>query len=180
MRIPLTIKSQSLVLEFLNTVDPSTGTDILSDPYATSRWAEERIGEIGPPPDIHDLAWAVEVRGALRFLLSGRPLEPPAPASTEVLGRASRLAALSLTFDAAGPTLHTFAVGPDRILGEILVAAHDAVADGSWRRIKLCRNPECRRAFYDQSRNHSRIWCRMAECGNKMKARRFRLRQRSG
>lgn len=53
------------------------------------------------------------------------------------------------------------------------------VADEGWRRLKLCANEHCRWAFYDESRNRSRRWCDSAECGNVMKVRAFRERQRA-
>ncbi len=53
-----------------------------------------------------------------------------------------------------------------------------AMADGSWSRIKACRNDTCRWLFYDQSRNRSGTWCTMAICGSRMKARAYRARQR--
>jgi len=50
------------------------------------------------------------------------------------------------------------------------------MADGSWQRLKACRSETCRWAFIDNARNHSRLWCDMATCGNRAKARAFRSR----
>jgi predicted RNA-binding Zn ribbon-like protein len=52
-----------------------------------------------------------------------------------------------------------------------------AMSAGSWRRLKLCANPDCGRAFYDSSRNRSARWCSMATSGNRMKGRAYRRRQ---
>lgn len=41
-------------------------------------------------------------------------------------------------------------------------------------RIRACDNPECRWLFLDTSKNHTRRWCDMKICGNRMKARRFK------
>ena len=46
-----------------------------------------------------------------------------------------------------------------------------AMADGSWSRVKSCRNDTCRWLFYDHSRNRSGTWCTMAICGSRMKSR---------
>jgi predicted RNA-binding Zn ribbon-like protein len=43
-------------------------------------------------------------------------------------------------------------------------------------RVHQCRNGTCRWLFLDMSRNHSRRWCDMKLCGNRMKARRFQRR----
>lgn len=44
-------------------------------------------------------------------------------------------------------------------------------------RVKFCENPDCRWAFYDESRPRSRRWCADA-CGSLIKVRRFRARRR--
>ncbi|WP_330256699.1 CGNR zinc finger domain-containing protein [Nocardia sp. NBC_00565] len=41
----------------------------------------------------------------------------------------------------------------------------------SWPRLKTCREPSCRWAFFDHSRNHGRTWCSMDVCGNRVKVR---------
>lgn len=61
----------------------------------------------------------------------------------------------------------------------IATAFADLLATDGGRRIKACANEHCRWAFYDDSRNRSRRWCCSSECGNVMKARAFRQRQRS-
>jgi len=48
-----------------------------------------------------------------------------------------------------------------------------------WRRVKACPGPDCGWVFHDGSRNGSRRWCDMAECGNRAKGAAFRARQRA-
>jgi predicted RNA-binding Zn ribbon-like protein len=58
--------------------------------------------------------------------------------------------------------------------------AHSAVellTSGPLEHLKVCGN--CRWLFLDQSRNHSRRWCSMEECGKQMKQRRFVERRRA-
>ncbi len=45
--------------------------------------------------------------------------------------------------------------------------------------VRTCGNPTCRWLFLDTSKNHTRRWCDMKICGNRMKGRRFRSQQRS-
>jgi predicted RNA-binding Zn ribbon-like protein len=54
---------------------------------------------------------------------------------------------------------------------EELLTSDDAV------RVRACDAPTCRWLFLDTSKNHSRRWCNMKVCGNRMKARRFQARQ---
>ena len=44
----------------------------------------------------------------------------------------------------------------DAALATLLAAVAGAIADGSWSRMKACRDPGCRWAYFDHSRNRSR------------------------
>ena len=45
--------------------------------------------------------------------------------------------------------------------------------------LRECGNAECRWLFLDTSKNHTRRWCDMKICGNRMKARRFKEQHRA-
>jgi predicted RNA-binding Zn ribbon-like protein len=64
---------------------------------------------------------------------------------------------------------------PDRPLWPIAVAAVDLLRSDRLARLKLCGN--CRWLFVDRSRNGSRRWCSMDECGVHTKMRRYRARR---
>jgi hypothetical protein len=61
-----------------------------------------------------------------------------------------------------------------------LIAIADAQAAGTWRRLKVCRNPRCEAAFFDRSRNNSGAWHDVRVCGNPANLRAYRTRQREG
>jgi predicted RNA-binding Zn ribbon-like protein len=61
-------------------------------------------------------------------------------------------------------------------LRPIVHAAVELLTDGPLERLKRCVN--CRWLFLDQSRNHSRRWCSMEECGVQRKHARFVERRR--
>lgn len=44
--------------------------------------------------------------------------------------------------------------------------------------LRQCGSSECRWLFLDTSKNHTRRWCDMKICGNRMKARRFKAQHR--
>ena len=73
----------------------------------------------------------------------------------------------SLRFEPTGSPL-------ERIVGTLAAIVHEAMIDGSWQRMKLCR--ECSWLFFDNSRNRSGGWCSMAICGNRSKNRSYRRR----
>jgi predicted RNA-binding Zn ribbon-like protein len=66
--------------------------------------------------------------------------------------------------------------GVDGALGRLLAIVHVSIADGTWSRLKACREDSCEWAFYDHTKNRSGAWCDMGVCGNRAKARAFRER----
>jgi len=46
--------------------------------------------------------------------------------------------------------------------------------------VQMCNGDNCGWLFIDSSKNHSRRWCDMRDCGNRAKIRRHRLRQKRG
>ena len=67
----------------------------------------------------------------------------------------------------------------DRMLWPVLRSAADLLASADLRRVGACANERCGWLFLDTSRNHSRRWCAMEDCGNRAKARRHYRRQRA-
>ncbi len=59
-------------------------------------------------------------------------------------------------------------------------AAAELLAEGELGRVKQCGNDGCNWLFVDLSRNRSRRWCDMKDCGNRAKARRHYARRRRG
>ena len=90
---------------------------------------------------------------------------------------------LDLRLDLRGaPTLRADVPGDlARDISAATVAALlRAMARPGWPRFKACRGEDCRWVFVDGSRNTSRRWCDMANCGNRAKVATFRDRHRSG
>jgi predicted RNA-binding Zn ribbon-like protein len=170
------------VQEFVNTVDIGDGVDQLADPVRLGAWlAERELLDEGERLGTADLQLAVEVREALRGLLlanAGADLDPGAAAS---LNRSARNARLLVRFGddgRAGLEPEPEAAGVERAVACLLAIVYTAMAEGTWARLKACRNHACEWAFYDHSKNRSGRWCTMEVCGNAMKARAYRSRQR--
>ncbi|MEW9834075.1 CGNR zinc finger domain-containing protein [Mesorhizobium marinum] len=64
---------------------------------------------------------------------------------------------------------------PMRLEAALAVSALGLLAGDAWRKIRICAN--CNWLFVDRSRNGSRLWCDMAVCGNRRKARRHYARK---
>lgn len=60
----------------------------------------------------------------------------------------------------------------DRMLWSIARSAADLLTLGNLDRVSQCGDDECGWLFIDTSKNHSRRWCDMNDCGNRAKARR--------
>ena len=60
---------------------------------------------------------------------------------------------------------------PEHVLAMLADIATQFVTDVDLRYLKRCENKTCIRFFLDTSKNHSRRWCSMKGCGNRMKAR---------
>src|SRR5439155_15372239 len=45
-------------------------------------------------------------------------------------------------------------------------------------RVRQCQGDTCEWMFVDSTKNHSRRWCVMSDCGNVAKVRRFRMKNR--
>ena len=66
----------------------------------------------------------------------------------------------------------------DRMLWQISESAAELLINGDLTRIRRCANDLCNWLFLDISRNRTRQWCIMKDCGNVAKVRRFRAKQR--
>ncbi len=66
----------------------------------------------------------------------------------------------------------------DRILWPVVWSAAELLTTGDLLRLRECGGEDCGWLFEDTSRNRSRQWCDMQDCGNLAKVRRFRTRLR--
>ena len=69
----------------------------------------------------------------------------------------------------------------DYPLGPIARSAADLLTEHHLlAHVSQCEGDNCGWLFLDASKNHSRCWCDMRDCGNRAKVRRYRLKQRAG
>jgi predicted RNA-binding Zn ribbon-like protein len=66
----------------------------------------------------------------------------------------------------------------DRFLWNIVQDAADFMTSDELDRIGQCAGDNCEWLFLDMSKNRSRQWCTMEDCGNRAKARRFYNRKK--
>lgn len=168
-----------LLQDFVNTNDIEGGTDALGTPARLHRWLVDR--ELVSPAEsiaIDELRRTLEIREGLRGLGRANNGEPLDRGRLAALNRSANGIPVVISVQPDDWSLQPAARGVDAFLGNILAAFARSMADGSWSRVKACRNATCGWLFYDHSRNRSGTWCTMAICGNRMKSRSYRTRRR--
>ncbi|MCP2237793.1 CGNR zinc finger domain-containing protein [Prauserella halophila] len=189
----------SLVLDFLNTVDVESDTDVLHSTAEWHAWAHARdltpgsLDEAararrvlrdaaGAPPDEssatdpENTTLSENTAPSESTAPSERtaPSENPPPSETPAPSARDLPIPVDVAFRLS-PSADPQLVADDAV-SAVFTAAMRLTVLGDWRRIKICPAGDCLWAFYDESRNRSRTWCSMQVCGNRVKARTFRRR----
>jgi predicted RNA-binding Zn ribbon-like protein len=165
-----------LIQAFVNTVDLQDGPEELTDPNTLKTWLVAK-GLMDQTQDVEasDLKNAIALREAIRGAIGANSSARIYPVDIATLNGAATASGLRMRFGADGkPRLEPAVSGAVGAMGRIVATLYSAMEDESWTRLKLCGSQTCRWAFYDRSKNHSSRWCKMASCGNREKARRFR------
>ena len=150
-----------LLVRFINTFDIDAGTDDLDTVDGWRSWlGAQGLGTCFGPEGTGDLKQARELRDDLRALASGEQWTRGRQVGIQV----------ALTVDGEVELSARTAVG------FIAAAAAKVAIEKRLDRVKICPADDCRWAFYDTSRNHSRQWCSMEVCGNRAKVRTHRQR----
>lgn len=66
----------------------------------------------------------------------------------------------------------------DSILWPVASSAAELLVSGYLGLLKVCDGDDCGWLFVDRSKNHSRRWCTMKDCGNVEKVRKYRGKQK--
>ncbi|MDQ2912702.1 MAG: CGNR zinc finger domain-containing protein [Chloroflexota bacterium] len=122
---------------------------------------------------LREAIWAV-----FSALASG---EAPRDADLALIGDAAAAGAarsrLVYDRDGVGWSLPSDGDELERPLWDIARSAADLLTSAESDRVKECASTTCEWVFLDKSRNRSRRWCDMSDCGNRAKARRFQARK---
>jgi predicted RNA-binding Zn ribbon-like protein len=167
------------VIDFINTRDIETGADELAAPSLLVSWLADRaLIEADTPADEADLELARAVRESLRSLALANNGGAASEEARNVLNLLADQIDVAPRFGPEGARIEVASAGVRGALGRLLIDVFTAMQDGTWLRLKACRDEHCRWAFFDRSKNRSGAWCSMAECGNKAKTRAYRQRWR--
>jgi predicted RNA-binding Zn ribbon-like protein len=187
-------------VDFVNTLDnrpvPERRTELLTSYQAFVDWAAQAgiidsrhrnsllsAAEIHRKEAVVVLAQAIQLRECLyRIFGSIVARHRLAAADLSALNQQVGSAASHLRLKSAGssfrldweeqenPTL-------DSVLWPVIRSASDFLISGDLKLLRECNDKTCRWMFVDRSKNHSRRWCDMKVCGNRMKVRKFYRRR---
>ena len=192
----LPIVGGNLALDFANTRSGPPGGEADVESLATYEdlvaWAL-RVGVVAPP-DAQDLVRQArrhprDADAAFERAMTSRDWifttfasiadDTPPPADALVRLRDDEAEALAHATLAASPCGFAWSwTRPgdlDGIRWPIIHAAATLLTEGPLERVKACGG--CRYLFVDETKNRSRRWCSMAECGTRAKMRRFVARR---
>ena len=165
-----------IVQELVNSVDLEHDVEWLGTPAELQAWLRRRRLDGAREPTRAEVRRVHAFRDTLRELLIANNEQRTAPEAAAALEEAAKRARLTLELDRHGHLMLTpQAEGVDGALGRILRVVHDAMTEGTWHRLKACR--QCAWAYYDYSKNRSATWCSMSICGNRTKTRTYRRRR---
>jgi predicted RNA-binding Zn ribbon-like protein len=165
--------------EYLNTYQDLLNWSILAGILGEDEFRNmNREGSIQPEASKRVLERAVELREVIYRIFSAKISKGIASdADLIAMNRELReaLSRLRLSPEGDGFTLD-FGWGGgalDQMLWPVARAASDLLTSDSLDRLRRCAAEDCGWLFLDTSRNRSRRWCNMKDCGNRSKARSF-------
>lgn len=177
-----------LCLDFINTEAISEGrpVNLLADFDDFISWlieakiieaskAEEIVKSWGNSKNTEKvLVRALEFRASLRRMVERLVNGKAVPAATinfinDLLDNQVSYAELIRTKGRFEKRIHANFNEPEHLLLPIAESACDLLCYGDFSLIKKCENDACVLFFYDTTKNHSRRWCSMSACGNRMK-----------
>jgi predicted RNA-binding Zn ribbon-like protein len=196
----LNLESGKLCLEFANAADWRTGDhpeERLNDYKKLVSWAKEvgmvtetetqqllRAASRRPNEVVAVMERTISLRTALYRIFSALAGgEAPDAADLVTLNKVlsvalSRLQLIS-TADGFDWEWADSEVALDQILWPVAQSAAELLTSAELIRVGRCADHSCGWLFMDMSRNRSRRWCDMGDCGNRAKARRHYERKRT-
>ena len=188
-----------LCLDFVNTASQRRGgpfVEKLATYEDLVRWGEE-AGELTGEQAAHLRGLAAnDPSGAEKVLARGRALREamydvfvarlngadlPADA-LRIINEEHARAAVNRVLTPSSIGICTFEFSTydalDRPLWPVATSAVNLLASEDTTRVKECGTDNCNWLFLDTSKNRSRRWCDMKECGNREKARRHYRRKK--
>ncbi|MBP1964465.1 CGNR zinc finger domain-containing protein [Paenibacillus aceris] len=158
--------------------------DRLDKPEWLEQWLKDQHLSADQPPNSKELQDLKDLRTLLHRIVT-QYVENSLPREEDVEALNSIMA--------LGPVIRRLAISQNQyqlqwqgvnrqwthIRAEIAASMAQQIAEGEPSRIRICDNPNCLWVYVDATRNRSKKYCDDKMCGNLMKVRRFRERQKA-
>jgi len=108
------------------------------------------------------------------------PVEDDLTAFNKDLSRSMKESRITRTKDGFTWDIAGNKMKPSWILNPIIRSAAEILVSHELKKVKTCADSACGWLFIDVSRNQSRRWCDMKDCGNRAKATRFYQKKQEG
>ncbi|MEV2256698.1 CGNR zinc finger domain-containing protein [Streptomyces sp. NPDC050147] len=157
----------ALIQALVNTLDLESGADALETAEGCAPFC------LAPGAEV---AAARELRESLRVAClahAGHGPHAVAPPLDQLLSAAPLL----VRVDAEDGSASLAPADPAPLVSRVAAAIAEAVAAGTWTRLKACEAPDCHWAYYDRSPAGRSRWCDMGVCGARAKMRAYRARK---
>ncbi|MCI0615635.1 CGNR zinc finger domain-containing protein [bacterium] len=178
---------ERLCLDFTNTVGGRNGSEIILEKLKTyddlvvwsvhagilNRRDAQRLKKKGAQSVVKR---ALRLREAIyRICVAALKKESPASADLKLLNHEIH-EARNHEFVDSSFRIRTKSTNKDldQILWPVALSARQLLISEDLKRLQQCDSENCGWLFVDTSKNHTRQWCDMSDCGNRAKVRRFR------
>lgn len=179
--------SLAFVQDFVNTIPAGKprGPDLLADLPDAQTWLDEALAQWRHTRGVTandvvlneaDLVKLRAIRAGLVSRIRAGTTDPGAADDDHL----ALSAATTMQLDAHG-RVHAVPNGKGwrYVASVLLIEIYDAQRDDAWRHLKTCCNHRCSAAFFDRSRNNSRLWHDVNVCGNLANLHAHRARKRA-
>jgi predicted RNA-binding Zn ribbon-like protein len=178
---------ERLCLDFTNTVGGRNGTDIIFEKLKTYddllAWSvhagildRKDLKTLGRKGSQRVVTRALRLREAIyRICIAALKKQSPNPADMKLLNEEIRDARNHEFIDSKFQLrAKSSDKDPDQMLWPVALSAAELLTSSDLKRLQQCESENCGWLFVDTSKNHTRQWCDMSDCGNRAKVRKFR------
>ncbi|GII90000.1 CGNR zinc finger domain-containing protein [Sinosporangium siamense] len=175
------VHSLGTVVDLLNSAPEIGGEETLRDLNDLATFIRQREISGIDHLDEGELTQIHTLRSDFHRILAA-PDDPSAVTLLNALLSETRITPRLTEHDGHPLHMHYFAPGSslaEHLAADCGVALAQLLITGERERLRTCCAPGCSRAFFDESRNRSRVYCDSRTCGNRMHVAAYRARRRT-
>jgi predicted RNA-binding Zn ribbon-like protein len=165
-----------LVRRFCNSINRENGAERFGTSAALDHWLASE-GQAPVHASRAGLVRVIALRESLHRLVVANATGTDDPGGWDSLATIAGEISFRVTRSREAVELQPTGTAVDVLIGRLLATVLGARRDGSFARLKACRN--CHWVVFDPSKNRSSRWCSMTACGGRHNAREYRRRVRS-